>query len=132
MKKHLIHGILAGVLSALAAIIYQYLYETAMFLDFSKVINVGAIIGTCLFSCVLMSLAYWGIERINKPKLKAWVNIFIILLSFLLIIGPISMTLPLDIEFPELFPGLAIPMHFFPALIFFGLDPFFVRRNNLN
>jgi len=37
------------------------------------------------------------------------------------------MSLPLDIEYPEMFPGLAITMHFFPAIIFFGLYPFFTK-----
>jgi hypothetical protein len=26
-----------------------------------------------------------------------------------------------------MFPGLAIPMYFFPAMIFFGLYPFFTK-----
>jgi hypothetical protein len=38
------------------------------------------------------------------------------------------MSLPLDIDFPEMFPGLAIPLHFIPAMIFFGLDPFFKKN----
>jgi hypothetical protein len=35
----------------------------------------------------------------------------------------------LDVEFPEMFPGLVIPMHFFPALAFFAIDPFFKQSS---
>jgi|TARA_R110000737_G_scaffold352891_1_gene400897 uncharacterized membrane protein len=131
MKKYLAHGVLAGLLSALAAIIFQYIYQEAMFLDFSSVLNSGSIIGSCMLGCMLMAIGFWGIEKINKPKLKGWLNIIVIVLTFLSILGPLSMTLPLDVEFPEMFPGLAIPMHFFPALIFFGLDPFFNSKNSI-
>jgi hypothetical protein len=49
-------------------------------------------------------------------------------LSFASIIGAIGMTLPLDIDFPELFPGLVVPMHFFPALAYFAIAPFFKKE----
>jgi hypothetical protein len=37
--------------------------------------------------------------------------------------------LPLNIESPEMFPGLAIPMHFFSALFFFAVYPYFRSRS---
>ncbi|MGB1319239.1 MAG: hypothetical protein ACPG5W_13565, partial [Flavobacteriales bacterium] len=69
-----------------------------------------------------------AIAKANKPSLKGWVNVAIVFVSFASILGPLSIALPLDVDFPELFPGLAIPMHFFPATIFFGLSPFFYRK----
>tara|TARA_B100000614_G_C14443205_1_gene451119 strand:+ start:446 stop:688 length:243 start_codon:yes stop_codon:yes gene_type:complete len=72
-----------------------------------------------------MATAYWSLEKLNKVKLKGIVNVVIILFSFFSCLIPVSISLPLDVDFPELFPGLAIPMHFFPALIFFGVNPFF-------
>jgi hypothetical protein len=125
MKKNILHGIIAGTLAAVAGIVYQTAYEDAMFLDFSSVINPGSIAGASLFGCMLMAFGYWLLVRFNKPNLKAWLNVLITVLSFLSILGPLGVTLPLDVEFPEMFPGLAIPMHFFPAMIFFGLYPFF-------
>tara|TARA_B110000483_G_scaffold234106_1_gene303738 strand:- start:513 stop:929 length:417 start_codon:yes stop_codon:yes gene_type:complete len=127
MKKNILHGIIAGSLAAVAGITYQMVYENALFLDFSSVINPGSIAGTSFFGCMLMALGYWLLVRINKPILKGWLNVLIAALSFLSILGPLSMSLPLNIEFPEMFPGLAIPMHFFPALMFFGLFPFFTN-----
>ena len=127
MKKSLIHGIIAGILTAVAGIAYQRVYEDALFLDFSTVINPGSVAGASIFGCMLMAIGYELLERFKKSNLKGWLNVLITVLSFLSILGPLSMSLPLDIEFPEMFPGLAIPMHFFPAMIFFGLNPFFTK-----
>lgn len=128
MKRHLIHGLVAGVLSALAGIIYLVIYEYFTMVDFNTLINEGAIAGSSIFGTMLMAVGYGLLDKINKNKFIGVLNVLIMLLSFLSILGPISMTLPLEFEFPELLPGLAIPMHFFPAMIFFGLEPFFRKR----
>ena len=101
MKRFLIHGIIAGVLTAVAGIVYQMVYENALFLDFSLVINPGSIAGASIFGCVLMALGYWLLEHFKKANLKGWLNVLITVLSFLSILGPLSMSLPLDIEYPE-------------------------------
>jgi drug/metabolite transporter (DMT)-like permease len=128
MRNYIIHGIAAGISSALAGIVYQYVYEGALFLDFSAVINEISIAAACIFGCLLMAASYLFADRFKKTKLIAWMNVLIIAITFLSILVPLSMTLPLDVEFPELFTGLAIPMHFFPAMIFFGLSPFFTQK----
>jgi ABC-type Fe3+-siderophore transport system permease subunit len=125
MKYQLIHGVVAGLLSGLAGVVYQSVYENAMYLDFSEVINAGSIFGASVFGCVLMAIGYWLLIKFKMPHLKVWLNVLIVVLTFASILSPLGTTLPLDVEFPELFPGLAIPMHFFPALVFFGLDPVF-------
>ena len=128
MRQYILHGITAGILAALAGVIYQYIYQEALYLDFSKVINTGSIVGASIFGCMLMALGYWLLKRLKKPNLKGWINVIIAILTFISILGPLSMTLPLDVESPELFPGLAIPMHFMPAMIFFGVYPFFKKE----
>jgi len=52
-------------------------------------------------------------------------------LSFGLIVIPISVSLPLNLKSPELFPGLAVPMLFFPALAWFTTDPFFRNKDQV-
>ena len=130
MKKSLIHGVTAGVLTSVAGIVYQMVYEQALYLDFSTVINPGSVAGASIFGCMLMAIGYGLLEHFKRPNLKRWLNVLIAVLSFLSILGPLSMSLPLDVEFPEMFPGLAIPMHFFPAMIFFGLYPFFTNSRH--
>ena len=125
MNRHIFHGLIAGLVSALAGVGYSVMYQGVMFLDFNEVLGYPSIIGTSILSCGIMSIAYLSLEKLNKLKLKGIVNVVIVLFSFFSILIPISISLPLDVDFPELFPGLVIPMHFFPALIFFGLNPFF-------
>jgi len=128
MKTNLIHGVLAGVLSAIASVIYLNVYQNLNFVDFSSVINAGSIIGASIMGCVFMAIGYVLLEKIGKPNGKGVLNLVIIGLSSLSILSPLLMDLPLELDFPELFPALAIPMHLFPAMIFFGLDPFFKAK----
>lgn len=129
MKQYFIYGVTAGVFSALAGVVYQNVYQDAMYVDFSSVINIVSISGASIFACVLMALGYWLLAQQNKLNLTGWLNVIIAVITFLSILLPVSMTLPLDIEYPELFPGLAIPMHFFPAMVFYGLYPFFIKES---
>lgn len=72
-----------------------------------------------------MTVGYACLLKFDKLHLKGWLNVVIAILSFASIIGPIGMSLPLSIEYPELFPGLVVPMHFFPALAFMAIYPLF-------
>jgi hypothetical protein len=130
MKKAFFHGISAGILAAIAGIVYFKIYQNALGTGFDKIINPGSISGASIFGCLLMAISYWVLERFNKENWKGVINIVIALASFASIISPISMSLPLDIKNPELFPGLAVPMHFFPALAFFCLVPFFKGKKS--
>jgi len=129
MKKIFIHGIVAGILAAVASLIYFNLYQSTLGSAFDRITNIGSIAGSSIFGCVLMTIGYLLLFKFNKENLKGILNIVIAVLSFASIIGPMSMSLPLDIEAPELFPGLVIPMHFFPALAFFAIEPFFRQKD---
>lgn len=125
MKKILLHGTLSTVLAASAALVYLKIYNAAFMVDFSKVMPVSNIIASTLIGCLLMALGYFVLEKRGKNNWKGAMNIMYSVLSFLSIIGVLGMNLPLDMEFPEMFPGLAIPMHFFPVLAFLTVEPFF-------
>jgi hypothetical protein len=47
-----------------------------------------------------------------------------------MVMYPISVSLPLEIKNPELFPGLAVPMIFFPALAWYTVKPLFKINQN--
>ncbi|MEM9052703.1 MAG: hypothetical protein AAGC47_11675, partial [Bacteroidota bacterium] len=83
-----------------------------------------------MIGCVLMGSGYFALDKMGKSSLRGWMNILYAVLSFASIIPAMNTTLPLDIEFPELFPGLVVPMHFFPTMVFFGLSPFFASSKN--
>ncbi|SHK50159.1 hypothetical protein SAMN04488028_105222 [Reichenbachiella agariperforans] len=125
MKKIFVQGLVAGALSSLASVIYLNIYQGTLLTDFDKIINVGSIIGSSFIGCMLIALGYIILCKLDKTNFQGWLNVLICVLSFASIIGPIGMALPLDIEFPELFPGLVVPMHFFPALAYFTIQPFF-------
>jgi len=125
MRKAFFHGIIAGVLAAVAGIIYSNIYQKTLGTEFNKIVNSKSITGVSIFACMVMALAYWLLEKLKKEKLKGILNVVIVVVSFASILSPISKSLPLDINNPELFPGLVIPMHFFPALAFFCIVPFF-------
>ena len=130
MKKHLIHGLVAGVLAAIAGIIYLTIYKELFLVDFSMVADSVAIVMSSIIGCILMAVGYIILDKMKKPNFQGALNLVIIVLSFLSIIPVMTMKLPLEVDFPELFPGLVVPMHFFPAMIFFGIVPFFKKGNN--
>lgn len=129
MKKLLVHGVVSGLLSGIAGVVYLNIYQEALGTDYGQIINTGSIMGATVFACMLMTLAYATLIKLNKQNLRPVLNSLIAILSFASIIGPIGMSLPLTIESPELFPGLVVPMHFFPALAFFAIYPFFSTKN---
>ena len=128
MKKIFFHGIIAGLLATVAGIIYLNIYQNTLGADFHKVVNYKTISAGAVFGCLLIAMVFWILEKINKPNLRGWLNVIICIVSFASIIIPISTSLPLDIQGPELFPGLVVPLHFFPALAYFAIAPFFGKE----
>jgi len=78
-----------------------------------------------LMVCLLFSIAYYFFTKITKNKRVILFHLLISMLSFAAIIIPISISLPLSVESPELFPGLAVPIVFFPALAWYTFKPLF-------
>lgn len=125
LKKISFQTLIAAVLAIVACAIYNSIYSKAFDVNFSSVLNMGGIIGSCVFGCILIGVTYYLAYRWKGEKLIGWVNVLVAVLSFASIVGPLGMSLPVEMDSPELFPGLAIPMHFFPAFAFFTLSPFF-------
>jgi hypothetical protein len=124
MKNVLIHGVVAGILAGIACIVYSSIYSKALMVDFSKVFQSPALIGSCVIGGLLASLGFYLLTRLLKPG-QIIFNLLFIALSFASIAGPFAAQLPLDVESPELFAGLTVPMHFFPALFWFATLPLF-------
>ena len=129
MKRIFVHGIVSGILAATAGWLYFKLYQTILGTSFKSIINIGSIAGSSIFGCLLMAIGYSFLLKFKREKFKGILNIIISVLSFASVIIPISISLPLVIEAPELFPGLVVPMHFFPALAFFTIEPFFLKKD---
>lgn len=126
-KRCLLLGIVAGLLAGLACIIYAQVYKGAMGTDFSQVVKPVGMVAACLFGTVLSGIGFYLVDRWMKTKGEIVFNFILVTLSFASILGPFATSLPLDVEFPELFPGFAVPMHFYPALAWFTLKPLFIK-----
>ena len=124
-KKHFYHGLTSGIMAALAAIIYSRIHYFATEADFSGIINLGTLISMNLIICLIISIAYYFFTIIFMTKRTIVFHLIISILSFAAGIIPISVSLPLSIRNPELFPGLAVPMVFFPVLAWFTFKPLF-------
>jgi hypothetical protein len=124
-KKDFIHGIIAGILASIAGIIYSRVYFFANEADFSALINLSSIIGLNISGGILIAASHAIFLKLIKKNGELVFSLILSVLSFALIVVPISISLPLTIKFPELFPGLAVPMLFFPAIAWFAINPVF-------
>ncbi len=126
-KRIFFLGILSGILASIAGIIYNRIYFFATETDFSKILNAGSIIGLNLIICLFACFIYWALVIWLKDKGEIVFNFLFSIISFAMVIIPISISLPLEIKNPELFPGLAVPMVFFPALAWHTLKPLLIK-----
>jgi ABC-type branched-subunit amino acid transport system permease subunit len=126
-KKALLLGIVSGLLAGVAGLIYAHLYYSINEADFSKVANSVRIIAASLAGGVLAAIGYTVLVKWLKSNGEIVFNLLFTILSFVSLLSPIAYRLPRELETPELFPGMVIPMHFFPALAWFTLKPLFFR-----
>jgi hypothetical protein len=130
-KGKFIQGILASILSAVAGIIYQYIYRFAYEVDFSKVLGIAKIISFSVLVCMLAVFLNYILTRSLKKRGEIIFNFLFSTLSFVSVMIPICITLPLNVQFPEMFPGLAVPMVFFPVIAWFTVSPLFANKPEL-
>jgi hypothetical protein len=126
-KKSLLLGIASGVLAAIASLIYANVYHSSLGADFSKVATPEKIVASSIFGGVLAAIGFWAFDKWLKQNGEIIFNLLFSMLSFATLLAPFAVKLPLTLETPELFPGMVIPMHFFPALAWFTLKPVFIR-----
>ena len=127
-KRALFLGIVSGLLAGIAGLIYASVYYTANQADFSKVVSSVKIMSASVFGGVLAAIGYTLLVRSFKTRGEIVFNLLFTILSFASLLLPIGFKLPLTIDTPELFPGMVIPMHFFPALGWYTLKPLFINE----
>lgn len=129
-KQTFILGTISSILSATACIIFAKIYSEAFYVDFSKIVGSINMISASTVGCFLMTIGYKLAVQWKGIKTIGWLNILYSILSFASIAGVLGFNLPLEIESPEMFPGMVIPMHFFPVLSLLTIHPFFKLKNN--
>jgi hypothetical protein len=124
-KRIFIQGLVAAILSSLAAIIYNRIYHFVTEVDFSRILNNPSIAGLSFFACMIAVFVNYGLIRWLGRRGEIVFNFLFSVTSFACVTIPISLNLPLDIKNPELFPGLAVPMVFFPCVAWYTVRPLF-------
>jgi len=128
-KKAFFHGIAASVLAAIAAIIYNHIYVFATETDYSSIINYGSMIGFSFAVCLLATFIYAGLVKWLGKEGEIIFSFVFSIISFACVMIPFAITLPLTIKMPEFFPGLTVPMVFFPAMAWYTVRPLFTLSN---
>ena len=129
-KRSLLLGFTAGVLSGIVCLIYQQVY-TKTGADFSSVAKPINIIISCIIGSLIAATGYALFVKWFKSRGEIIFNFVFVILSFATILGAFAVKLPLTFEDPALFPGLVVPMHFFPALAWFTIKPLFIKPGQI-
>jgi len=130
-KKLLLLGAVAGLLAGIASLIYQKVYSASLGDGFTTIVKPVSVIAANVLGCLIAASGYMVLYKWLKDRGEIVFNFVFTILSFASIVAPFAAKLPFDIEAPELFPGLVIPMHFFPALAWFTLKPLFIKTVHL-
>jgi hypothetical protein len=130
-KKIFFHSLIAGILASVAGLIYNRIYFFATEADFSRVLNTGSIIGLNIMVCLVAGILYWVLVKSLKKKGEVVFSFLFSIISFACVMIPILISLPLKVQSPELFPGLAVPMVFFPAMAWYTVKPLFTLSTTL-
>ena len=128
-KSTFIQALVSGILAAIAANIYNQIYFFATQVDYSPIINVWSLIGLNIMVALIAGIIYSVLTKVSKKNGAIIFNFLYSILSFACVIIPIAMTLPLSTPYPELFPGLAVPMGFFPVIAWLTIDPLFKKSD---
>ena len=128
LKRLLLLGVISGILAGIVALIYQKVYSSSVGADFSNVAKPVGIVISNVVGCLVAAFGYWILNKWLKGKTEIVFNFIFMILSFASMLPAFGAKLPLDVASPELFPGLVIPMHFFPALAWFTLEPLFIKN----
>jgi hypothetical protein len=127
-KRLLLLGLVSGILAAVAALIYQKTYYKLNEENFSPIVKTANVLIVCTLAGLLASVGYGLLTKWLPKAGEIIFNFVFVIITFASIVGPIGYVLPLTYEHPELFPGLTVPMHFFPALAWFTLKPLFIKK----
>lgn len=131
-KKIFFWGLTAGILSAVASIIYKRIFDFAYTYegspDYTRLASNMILVAVNLAAGMIAALGFWGLISASRKNGELIFNLLFSLGSFASIMYPVSAKLPLDIQMPELFPLLVVPMHFFPAITWFTVRPLFAKN----
>jgi hypothetical protein len=127
--RSLILGLTAGLLSGAACMVFAKVYADTMYVDFSPLVGPMNYFGACIFGCVLASIGFWAAVKVMPKYGEGVFNLLFAMATFASILGPIAHIWPLDADQDLItyFPMYAMTLHFFPAVVWFALKPWFMK-----
>lgn len=128
-KRLLFLSVVSGILAAIASLIYQQVYTSSLGAEYPTIVGTAKIFAACIIGNIVAGIGYFFLLKWLKANTDIVFNLLFVILSFATILSPFAVKLPLDVEFPELLPGLLVPMHFFPVLAWLTLRPIFLRSS---
>lgn len=123
-------ALISGLVAGFASWSYGTVFSDALLVDYSAVIPTSAIFISSLIGCILATLGYAGLTKFLPNWGEFIFGMLFALLSIASIVGVFGAQLPDsdDESFYYLIFGYAIPMHFFPFMVWYALKPLFVRK----
>lgn len=128
--KYTLLALISGTLSGIGAYLYGSVYQELTVVDYSGFIPSSAIFIACFVGCILASIGH-GLFVKFMPKIGDILFGFLFaIISFVSILGVFKATLPDndDESYFYLIYGFAIPMHFFPIVVWNTIKPIFIRK----
>lgn len=128
--KYTLLALISGALSGLGAFLYGAVYQDLTVVDYSSFIPTSAIIIACFVGCILASVGHALFVNF-LPKIGDIIFGFLFaFISFASILGVFKATLPDsdDESYYYLIYGFAIPMHFFPIVVWNTIKPIFIKK----
>ncbi len=130
-KTPVLHCVFACILAGICGVIYNLFYCRIWGCDFSEIVHPLGIFSAYLFLSIALCGIYFIFGKWQGKQVFKWINLSFSLVFFMGVFLIFMIRLPLDIEHPELFPALAIPLELFPVIAFYTLIPFFNYQSAL-
>lgn len=124
-KRVFLQAILASLLAFIASVIYKKIYFFATEVDFSRVLSLSRLAALSILISMGVAFLNYGLSRWLQRRGEIVFNFLFSIITFACVMIPISISLPLNVQNPELFPGLGVPMVFFPAMAWYTVNPLF-------
>jgi len=128
--KYSLLGLSAGGLSGLGAYLYGSVYQDLTVVDYSGFIPTSAIFISCFVGCILASVGHGLFVKLLPKSGDIIFGFLFAMISFASIVAVFKAILPDsdDESYYYLVYGFAIPMHFFPIVVWNTLKPLFIKK----
>jgi len=130
IQKYSLLALLSGALSGLGCFLYGMLYQDLTVVDYSSFIPNSAIFISCFIGCIVASAGHALAVKVLPNSGDIIFGFVFAIISFVSVLGVFKATLPDndDESYYYLIYGFAIPMHFFPIIVWNTLKPIFIKK----